>query len=515
MVLFFLKATKSVDRKLTTFHRTFHKYRNHFAKVKPLKTKQLNMKILLISIYIVFSITGLTQPMKNETAITFTSGDGQTVAAYKGTFEVTENRQKNNGKTLSLHYVRFPSTHKKPGSPIIYLAGGPGGSGIETAKYSRFDLFMAMREVADVIAFDQRGTGDSDTLPECRSNQYIPNDRPISDEEYIALNQTALKECFEFWQNNDIDYAAYTTPESVADLNDLRIHLGAEKISLWGISYGTHLAMAAMKTMSDKLDKVIIASAEGLDQTIKYPARTDAYFGRLQTALNQSSKNPETITDIRALMSRIHKKLDEQPQLISWQEGDETINYFLQARDMKQLVAGSIADPSNAKRILMLYLAVDAGITAPVAGIIQKYLNPKEPIKFKLMSVVMDLASGISQSRRNLIEKQAQTALLGGYLNFTLYFTDIAHELGLDLGDEFRKNPKSDVPTLLFSGTLDGRTYIESQLEAVSDFSQLTKITVQNAGHNLFKSSPKVIETMLKFMHDQPITELVITVDTP
>ena len=72
-----------------------------------------------------------------------------------------ENRRSPNGKTVELAFVRFKKTGTSPGTPIVYLAGGPGGSGIAAAQGTRFSLFMAMREFGDVIAFDQRGTGSS------------------------------------------------------------------------------------------------------------------------------------------------------------------------------------------------------------------------------------------------------------------------------------------------------------------------------------------------------------------
>src|SRR3546814_18583991 len=53
-------------------------------------------------------------------------------------------------------------------SDLVYLAGGPGGSGISAAEGPRFELFMALREVADVIALDQRGTGASAVDPDCQ-----------------------------------------------------------------------------------------------------------------------------------------------------------------------------------------------------------------------------------------------------------------------------------------------------------------------------------------------------------
>ena len=53
------------------------------------------------------------------------------------------------------------------------IAGGPGGSGISTARGSRFPLFMAMREFGDVIAFDQRGVGQSQGNLRCNQRYAV------------------------------------------------------------------------------------------------------------------------------------------------------------------------------------------------------------------------------------------------------------------------------------------------------------------------------------------------------
>ncbi len=470
-------------------------------------------KFYLLPLCLLLLSCASIQAIEHEQAVTFSAADGQQMPAYEGFFEVTENRQKKNSRQIKLHYVRFPSTNEHPGPPIVYLAGGPGGSGIATAKYRRFELFKALRKVADVIALDQRGTGQSDDLPRCDSKQHLPTDQAINDAQYIELNRQALQDCLVFWQQQKVDLTAYNTQESVADLMDLKDHLGAEKISLWGISYGSHLALAAMKTHSQHLHKVIIASAEGLAQTIKLPARTDAYFQRLQAAFDAGS---DRHVDIKALIHRVHQKLDQSPLELSWQnEAGKTVKYFLQKRDMQQMASAMISDPDNAKRLLMLYQATEAGITAPVQGVLQRFYDPEKPISFKAMNTAMDLASGISAQRRQTIEAQIPHAMLAGYLNFSFYFTDLALKHGLDLGEAFRSKPHSDVPTLLLSGTLDGRTYIESQLEAVSELSQLKTIKVVNAGHNLFKSSPLVIKNMLLFMQDQPLTDTVITTKPP
>ena len=130
-----------------------------------------------------------------ERQIMFAAQSGEKVEAFEGSFSVPENRSNTKSRMLTLHYVRFPSTAKKPGSPIIYLAGGPGGSGIDTAKRERLPLFMAMREFGDVIALDQRGTGASNDLPNCKSSQVVGNTTNISDAEYDALFGKAFREC--------------------------------------------------------------------------------------------------------------------------------------------------------------------------------------------------------------------------------------------------------------------------------------------------------------------------------
>jgi len=91
----------------------------------------------------------------------FENNKKEKVDAEFGTLLVPENRSKPDSNLIELAFVRFKSTAQNPGPPIVYLAGGPGGSGIFTAKDARFPLFMALREIADVIAFDQRGTGFS------------------------------------------------------------------------------------------------------------------------------------------------------------------------------------------------------------------------------------------------------------------------------------------------------------------------------------------------------------------
>lgn len=448
----------------------------------------------------------------SEEAFVFEEKGGEKVDAFRGRIMVPENRANPKSRMIPVTYVRFAATGEQKGPPIVYLAGGPGGSGIGTAKYRRFDMFMALRAYGDVIALDQRGTGASNILPECVSSKVVPPTEAISDAAYIALNRAAFEECLAFWKSEGVDVAGYNTVENARDIDALRQALGAEKVVLWGTSYGSHLAFAAMKEMGDHIDRVVVSSAEGLDQTIKLPALTDSYFGRLQKAVDSQPAAKAAYGDIKALIGRVHGKLEAEPVLLHPRMKDGTVkDYLFQKRDMQLLASYFISDPWAVQRLLSLYLAMDYDMTAPFEALIADWFVPGEPIKMDAMSTLMDVASGMSDKRRALVKAQAKDALLGDWLNFTYHYDGLAPEL--DLGDAFRVGPVSAIPTLLLTGTLDGRTYVEGQADATAGLSKLTQVTVVNAGHNLFMSSPEVQEAINAFMEGKPQPRAEIVLD--
>lgn len=446
--------------------------------------------------------------------IEFTAQSGDSVTAWRGVFEVPENRADPDSRQIEIGYVCFRATTDTPGAPVVYLAGGPGGSGTGTAQGPRFPLFMAMREHGDVIAYDQRGTGlSSNDLPRCRSSVHIPETEPVSDAALAVHYREAVAECAAFWHEQGVDIHGYTTLESVADLDDLRRHLGAERISLWGISYGSHLALAAIEEMADRIDRVVIASAEGLDQTVKRPGRTMNYFERLQAAVDAQPEARAAYPDIAAMIGRVQARIEAEPVMLELpMEDGSSAPFLLQRHILQQIVSAMINDPASARHLLGLYAMLDAGQTAPVAGLLARFVEPGEPIGLSAMPTAMDLASGISPARLARFHEEAPASLAGAYLNFPM--PQIGGTIpGLDLGAEFREGPTGDVPVLLLSGTLDGRTYLEGQAEAVAGLTNVTQVLVVNAGHNLFMSSPEVGAVMGRFMRGEPVLTREIIVD--
>lgn len=456
-----------------------------------------------------------TPAVAAEEPYTFEARNGESVEAFLGELQVPENRADPDSRMITLRYVRFPATGGADGPPIVYLSGGPGGSGVGTARAQRFPLFMAMRQHGDVIAFDQRGTGLSDRPPRCVSSVSATDESVLTDEDFAGTYRAAAVECAAFWQDEGVDLLGYRTTDSVADLSDLRRHLGAETISLWGISYGSHLALAALKDIPEEIDRVVMASAEGLDQTVKMPARTDAYIARLQAAVNTQPAAAAMYPDIAGLMRRVHARLDAEPLVVSVpQEDGSMVEIRVDRRDAQRFASGLVSDPQYASLMLMIYASLDAGDTTLLTMVLQRFGVSNGPIELGAMSTAMDIASGIDAERLAEVERQAETSVMGAYLNFPMpQLSGVWADF--DLGDEFRTPPAGDTPVLLLSGTLDGRTYVESQAESVARLENVTIVTVENAGHNLFMSSDEVHGAIHEFMRGETVDDQTIEIDLP
>ncbi|QDH73705.1 alpha/beta fold hydrolase [Brevundimonas sp. M20] len=436
----------------------------------------------------------------------FVAGNGQETDAERGFFEVPEDRNIPGSRRIRIGYVRFPSTSPNPGPPIVYLAGGPGGSGPRTAMGPRFPIFMALREVADVIALDQRGVGLSAHIP----------DRPAATGPFPALTRDGMtgwyrdemQKAWVDWTRAGVAMTGYTTEQNADDIEDLRRHLGVDKVNLWGISYGTHLALSVLKRHPHSIGRVALASLEGQDQTVKRPARIDAFLNRVDRLLDNDPVARAAIPNLPALMRRVHARLEADPVTLTLANGEVA---RLGGFGVQLLAGGMVANPPSLSMLPRLYLALDAGMTEALAPMMPPFSS-----LFSLsgMPEAMDIASGISPERLALVEEERKTAVLGDAFNFPM-----PHLLGaipgLDLGPDFRASIHIDTPALLVAGSLDGRTPLEEQAEVIAQFRNRSQVLVENAGHNVFEAHPEVQPLLVRFFSEQPVADTTLTLPPP
>ena len=461
----------------------------------------------LALLFVLVPLAARAQTALTLEPVTFAAADGRTVQAETGRFQVPENRARPGGRTIGLAFVRFPSTNPTPGPPIVYLAGGPGGAGTDAAKGARYDLFQALRAVADVIAFDQRGTGLSDRLPDCPLQTILPMDVPGSRAAYAAAYTETARACAAHWRGLGVDLAAYTTEESADDLDALRQALGVDRISLWAISYGTHLALSAIRRHPDAIARAVLAGVEGPDHTLKLPSDQQALLERIAGlyAIEHPDASP-FLADVEAVLGALR----ETPAVVT--VGGQTV--ALGAFDVQWLAANMLVGPEYSMALPPLFAAMRAGDFSTAAAWTMRLKAPSSP---SAMASAMDAASGASPLRRERIAREARTTLLADAIDFPA--PEEAAALGVpDLGDAFRAPVTSSVPVLFISGTLDGRTPAANADEVAAGFSRGTRLVIEGAGHSdpLFLGSPRILDRMRTFFAGGAVGDETLSVaDAP
>lgn len=440
---------------------------------------------------------------------TFKSGSGVEVPAELGSFRVPEQRGNPASRMLTLRFVRFRSTTPNLGPPIVYLAGGPGGSGIGTAAGPRFPIFQALREVADVIAFDQRGTGRSNEIAPCMPPEWVASPVTVTRDSVVTQFRRELQDCFAQWTAAGVAIDGYTSRESAADIDALRRALGVEQISLWGISYGSHLGLATLKYHGATVHRAVFAGIEGLDQTVKRPAVFDSLIGRVQQLIDRDSSARQAYPDLAETMRQVHAQLDASPARVTMPAVGaraETVLIF-DAFPVQIVIGGIMADPSGSAQVPLLYRAMAAGRYEQIAAIVCRQFCTLSG-GYRGMPEAMDLASGISAARLAMIRREAATGVLGDAINFPM-----PHVAGmrpsLDLGDDFRAPLRSAVPTLFISGTLDGRTSPTEAREALKGLRNGRHLLVENGGHNIFEADQRVADAVVAFFRGSDVPSLI------
>jgi pimeloyl-ACP methyl ester carboxylesterase len=159
------------------------------------------------------------------------------------------------GTQIDLHVVVISAlARQKLPDPIFFFAGGPGQSAIGLAGTIEH-LTSRLGARRDLVLIDQRGTGHSAPL-QC--------DVPEPDEALArALDRSraiaALDACRTKLQQLPWgDLRFYTTTIAMADADAVRVALGADKIDLIGISYGSRAALEYLRAYPQHVRRSVI-----------------------------------------------------------------------------------------------------------------------------------------------------------------------------------------------------------------------------------------------------------------
>jgi len=445
--------------------------------------------------------TGKAGELSSSTK-TLTIEGGTTLEVEAGHLLVPQSRQRDSARLLSIPYYRMRTTSKTPATPIFLLAGGPGSSWIKRVENEEnFREVMLYREIADVVLFDQRGGGTSLPQMECDQRRSLPPDAPLDPARIQEEMRGMARECRDFWLDQGVDLAAFTTEENAADVNDLRRALGYPRISLVGGSYGSHLALHLLRRFPKTIDRLMLYGVEGPDHTWDDPAAILATLQRIAAVAEASEELGPHIPKggLIDALRRVQERLEKTPVTVSVQRGDQERSVLVDRRLIQRIARVQAGRRSRPSFWPELILDMDKGNfeLAAQAALSLRTLRLQDPMHY-----MMDCASGISDSRRQRLEAEPAASILGD-LSFE-YSTLCDVWDAPDLGAEFRAAVVSEAPVLIFHGTWDTSTPLENARETVRTLKNGHLVEVVGGTHgalyNLYEDWPPMKDLVRTFL---------------
>jgi len=301
---------------------------------------------LISTIAMVFLLVGLVQAQDYEPY--FEEADcpfpEESIDISCGYLYVPENRSDMNSAEIALAVAIIPAANGNPApDPVIYLEGGPGGSGLFAAEdFQNHPL----RETRDLILLDQRGAGFSEPSLNCYEAE---------DEEFSGNPEQA---CYDRLLSEGIDLDQYDSAASAADVHDLWVALGYDEVNIWGISYGTRLALTILRDYPDGIRSVILDSVyppeiNGIEQGSSDLLRA---FDELFAQCAADPDCDEAYPDLEATFYELVVAFNDNPPVFEYDDGEEVYELELYGDDLLNAMFLAMYD-SNI--IPMLPLGID------------------------------------------------------------------------------------------------------------------------------------------------------------
>jgi pimeloyl-ACP methyl ester carboxylesterase len=181
-----------------------------------------------------------------------------------GNLVVPANRDQTNSPAIRLAVAIVRTHNPSPApDPILFLADGPGGSGLAWLSYF-LNRASDLRASRDVILLDQRGTGYSQpslACPEFDSLERAARAHKLSLAEARALDLQTAAACHDRLAAAGVQLSSYTLAASTTDIKDLRLALGYLNWNLYGVGYGTRLALSVLRDYPGGVRSVVLDAA--------------------------------------------------------------------------------------------------------------------------------------------------------------------------------------------------------------------------------------------------------------
>lgn len=411
--------------------------------------------------------------------------DNVSHAAEIGHLRVPAHHAGSRDAVIQLAFVRLRTTSAKPRAPIVFLSGGPGIPGVVMGRVPiYYQLFERLRQVADVILLDQRGEGmSSPNLNDCTGGNAFALDSFQTESKLEHVFADSIRGCAQYWRGQGVDLTAYNTNESADDLEDLRVAVGAGKISLLGFSYGTELGLVMIRRHPDSVERAVMQGTQAPENYPNLPSTYDLQLRKVARLVALDPKAANLAPDLVALLKTCLDKLDRAPAQIEITSSATKQKVVLSVGkvELQQLVTSLLN--GRVSILPALLKTVSDGDFSVMGPLVEKNYNDFPP-GMTLMGRAMDCAAMVSPERAALAGHEAARSLFGNARNIHLQPALCREAAGeFNLGPDYALPIYSEVPVLFLSGTFDSNTPPFMAEKVRWGFPNSTHIVVENGFH--------------------------------
>lgn len=430
-----------------------------------------------------------------------------------GYLTVPENRADPGGPTIRLAVARVPAVSTAPAAaPMVYLDGGPGSAALVSAPNQ---VAAGINAERDVIFIDQRGTYHSEpvlTCPEVDAFLAEAVRLPFPDAATDALSSAATTACRDRLSAEGIDLAAYNTAENAHDIADLRLAMGIDEWDVYGVSYGTDVALTLLRNHPEGIRSVVLDSVVPPNLSVIpefWPAAAEAYQ-KLFDACAAQPACAAAYPDLAREFTDTVARLAESPLTVAVPDAsgamiDVVIDGYQLANITVLLLAGGPAGWTLAPGMIHR-LAHGDGTSA--ATFVKSFVPPAGFVGLGLQWGVF-CQEYVAQTDPHETLARARAAL-PGFPDETLRFLPqipwAFQDCAIwDVGEapaEARAAAESDLPVLVMGGTFDAVTAVSWGDALVGGLTNSQSVAFPGLGHQVLLQSPCPVAVMGGFLAD-------------
>ena len=377
--------------------------------------------------------------------------------------------------------VRAADPARQKPDPIIYIHGGPGISTVDAVlpHFPEIKSFAALNADREIILFDQRGTGRSEEAlcPDLAGKLKAVADEGLEPELEEARGLALFADCRRSLEGAGISTSNYSTAITVADMEAIRSALGIARWNLLSVSYGSLVALHAMRAAPQPIRSVILNSPYP-PNSVSWAEQASVAAGSFEAIDRACASQDACRTRFGGLVPKLEAtlaRLETQPLV----DGERRITGRLFAQALWPLAVQS-------STVHFVPLAIDrahAGDAGAIKGLVRTFASG-------------DTFGGVSPALAAAVGCHEGGLTRNWYVRAKALYPGLVSAAPADSMDKlcaayrpgfadaaFFAPVASDIPTLLYAGSLDAATPAVDAYQATRFLTRATIVEVEGASH--------------------------------